>query len=412
MVAAAVRSKMRRHTRGATGTLLALTAASSAVSVWFLLHQGSGHDADLLGFAFGGAVAPRSEARSSSRVICYNAAKRQGTGRRSPDGVFEKRHGEFNRRMPQHYREYLWHFYEKNFIRKYDHFKRQAHQMMEEKVDYFSQTLMLHWPEGQDEVVTQEEVKAHFTTDDYAPEAVIVGYKDPWNSHRKAFVHFDSTEAAKKARKGQGEGTIGDTQYVARIAKEKKWIAVRDGMRNSVRKASWERDHWDKAYGEEKYDYWDDGETGKQPSFYYGMAKTWAEYGSATNPWYPNERPTKVRPHFKGHEKEVAAHRDGLAIEYDGNGVVPWPTYNDPKGKEIIDQSSHGEDPQKQTVDSSQLGVKAGTPGRPSPDFIPAQKDTPFDRNYRGSTSTFKGDHSKWQAKTWHPKDHWVKEAR
>jgi hypothetical protein len=140
----------------------------------------------------------------------------------------------------------------------------------EPNLERWSQTLKLSFPEGEDDVVTEDEVMSYFTTDDYKPEACIVGHKLPHDPLAHAYVHFDTNEDCKKARKEKDGGAIGKASEVKVVyTDEKKWIRLRDGVQlTGSQRASWMR-----AYGSQAI-----------PEF----STNWkAESGSRTHPVYP-----------------------------------------------------------------------------------------------------------------------------
>jgi len=140
----------------------------------------------------------------------------------------------------------------------------------EPTLEIWSQTLKLTFPEGEDDVVTEDEVREYFTTEDYAPEAVIVGHKLPHDPLAHAYVHFDTNEAARKARKEKDGGKIGKASEVKVVyTDEKKWVRLRDG----VSLQGGPRAVWMKPYGYKAYPGW---------------AEDWAhETGSRSHPVYP-----------------------------------------------------------------------------------------------------------------------------
>jgi len=140
----------------------------------------------------------------------------------------------------------------------------------EPTLEYWSQTLKLNFPEGEDDVVTEDEVREYFTTDEYAPDAVIVGHKLPHDPLAHAYVHFSTNEAAKKARKEKDGGSIGKASEVKAVyTDEKKWVRLRDG----VSLTGGARARWMKPYGQEAYPGWSDD---------------WAEEtGTRSHPVYP-----------------------------------------------------------------------------------------------------------------------------
>jgi len=127
----------------------------------------------------------------------------------------------------------------------------------EATLDKWSQTLKVTFLEGEDELVTEDELKAHFTTKEYAPEAVIVGHKVPNDKTAHAYVHFSTNEACKKARYEKDGGPVGKATEVKVVyTDEKKWIRVRDG----VAKPSFKRAAWMKAYGNQaQYEFTEEG---------------------------------------------------------------------------------------------------------------------------------------------------------
>ena len=140
----------------------------------------------------------------------------------------------------------------------------------EPNLEYWSQTLKLTFPEGEDDKVTEEQVMSYFTTDAYKPDAVIVGHKLPHEEIKHAYVHFGSNDAAVAARKEKDGGAIGDASQVKVVyTDEKKWIRLRDG----VSLQGGPRASWMKAYG------WK-----TQP----GYANGWVpETGTLNHPVYP-----------------------------------------------------------------------------------------------------------------------------
>jgi len=123
-------------------------------------------------------------------------------------------------------------------------------------LEAWSQTLKLSFPEGEDEVVTEQEVMDFFTTEDYAPEAAIVGHKLPHDPLAHAYVHFSTSDACKQARKekkGQNIPSVSEMTMV--FTDENKWIRLRDGVRLAGFKPElgWGRDQM--AYGNDKHDY-------------------------------------------------------------------------------------------------------------------------------------------------------------
>lgn len=139
-------------------------------------------------------------------------------------------------------------------------------------LEYWSQTLKLNFPEGEDDVVTEEEVMEYFTTDEYKPEAVIVGHKLPHEELKHAYVHFGTNAEAVKARKEKGSGSIGKASEVKVVyTDEKKWIRLRDGVTLS----GGPRASWMKAYG-------------NQPMAGYAEDNEWVpETGTRYHPVYP-----------------------------------------------------------------------------------------------------------------------------
>eukprot|EP00929_Paragymnodinium_shiwhaense_P105156 TRINITY_DN7006_c0_g2_i2.p1 TRINITY_DN7006_c0_g2~~TRINITY_DN7006_c0_g2_i2.p1 ORF type:complete len:270 (+),score=68.15 TRINITY_DN7006_c0_g2_i2:103-912(+) len=140
----------------------------------------------------------------------------------------------------------------------------------EPNLEQWSQTLKLNFPEGEDDVVTEQEVMDHFTTDDYKPEAVIVGHSLPHDPLKHAYVHFATNEETRKARKEKNGGAIGKASEVKAVyTDEKKWIRIRDG----VHLTGFGRAGWMKAYGKVA-----------QPEF---MDDWGAESGQRRHPVYP-----------------------------------------------------------------------------------------------------------------------------
>ncbi|CAE7296861.1 unnamed protein product [Symbiodinium sp. CCMP2456] len=137
----------------------------------------------------------------------------------------------------------------------------------EATLEDWSHTLKLTFPDGEDDVVSEEEVFEYFTTDEYKPEAVIVGHQMPHEEVKHAYVHFSDNTAAKKARKEKDGGAIGKASEVKLVyTDEKKWIRLRDGV--SLAGGFWgPRSRWMKAYGTDKYKGWKVDETPLPPAF-------------------------------------------------------------------------------------------------------------------------------------------------
>lgn len=139
----------------------------------------------------------------------------------------------------------------------------------EPTLEIWSQTLKLYFLEGEDDVVTEDEVMEYFTTDEYKPEACVVGHQNTHEKLKTTYVHFATNEDCKKARKEKDGGPIGKATEVRVVfSDEKKWIRLRDGVR--VRggfRASWMR-----AYGTatipEFWDQWDADSTVRQHPTY------------------------------------------------------------------------------------------------------------------------------------------------
>jgi len=142
-------------------------------------------------------------------------------------------------------------------------------------LEFWSQTLKLSFAEGEDDVVTEEEVMEYFTTDDFKPETVIVGHTDgPWAKQKHTYVHFATREECKKARKEKNGGPIGKASEVKVVyTDEKKWIRVRDGMSSPL--GGRKRGSFMKPYGDyDRYEGWGGNEARQ-------------DVGSRTNPVYP-----------------------------------------------------------------------------------------------------------------------------
>lgn len=139
----------------------------------------------------------------------------------------------------------------------------------EPTLEIWSQTLKLSFPEGEDDVVTEKEVMEYFTTDEYAPEAVIVGHKLPHDPLKHAYVHFGTNEAAIKARKEKDGGPIGKASEVKVVyTDEKKWVRLRDGVSLSGgRRASWMKPYGDEPYAGVGEDFGEDTGTRNHPVY-------------------------------------------------------------------------------------------------------------------------------------------------
>jgi len=141
-------------------------------------------------------------------------------------------------------------------------------------LEQWSQTLKLTFAEGEDDVVTEEEVMEFFTTEDFKPETVVVGHKEPHESQKHTFVHFATREECKKARKEKNSGAIGKASEVKAVyTDERKWIRVRDGM--SAPMGGGRRGPFMKPYGDlERYEG-------------YGKDERLPDKGARSNPVYP-----------------------------------------------------------------------------------------------------------------------------
>lgn len=145
--------------------------------------------------------------------------------------------------------------------------------MGEANLESWSHTLKLTFPEGEDDVVTEDEVREYYTTDEYAPEAVIVGHQMPHEEVKHTYVHFSNNEQARKARKEKNGGSIGKASEIKNVfCLEKKWIRLRDGV--SLAGGFYgKRARWMKAYGDQMYPGWGQGEeqlaTGVRRHWYY-----------------------------------------------------------------------------------------------------------------------------------------------
>lgn len=138
----------------------------------------------------------------------------------------------------------------------------------EPNLEKWSQTLKLNFAEGEDDVVTEQEVMEHFK--EYEPEAVIVGHSLPHDPMKHAYVHFSTNEACRKARKEKNGAAIGKASEVKIVfTDEKKWIRIRDG----VHLTGFQRAGWMKAYGSQA-----------QPEF---MDDWGQETGVRRHPVYP-----------------------------------------------------------------------------------------------------------------------------
>jgi hypothetical protein len=161
--------------------------------------------------------------------------------------------------------------------------------LKEWNLEKFAQTLKLTFLPGEEEIVTEDEVRAYFTTDDYAPDGIIFAPATPWEKNQKwkeqgkawnetkqegrphTYVHFATIEECHQARKEKATGSIGKAnEVVATYGAEKKWIRLKDGMRLQ----GWARARWMKPYGDGKYPGW-------------GKAEVAEETGSRDNPYYP-----------------------------------------------------------------------------------------------------------------------------
>jgi len=123
-------------------------------------------------------------------------------------------------------------------------------------LESWSQTLKCYFAEGEDMKVTEQELIDFFTTDDYAPEAVVVGYKTAKDGFASAYVHFSTNEACKQARKekkGEAPASVSEMKIV--FTDENKWIRIRDGVRLTGYLIRGERGRDKKAYGRGLHDF-------------------------------------------------------------------------------------------------------------------------------------------------------------
>jgi hypothetical protein len=192
---------------------------------------------------------------------------------------------------------------------------QQFHPMREpEWMQYWSQNLRINFVEGEEDIVTEEEVMEYFKglDLDFMPDGVITGYKTPleyagkedveppegeeshtnWDAKdikfkkpvykegpTNSYVHFSTHEEcvlAYKAVKEKG-GTIGKASEVEfEYSPEEKWIRIKDGVENIAEM----RSVLQKPYGSEMRDGWAEENDWKEAE--------WVGYtGSRNNPWYP-----------------------------------------------------------------------------------------------------------------------------
>jgi len=177
----------------------------------------------------------------------------------------------------------------------------------------FSFTLKLTFEEGEDDILTEEEVREFFTTDEYAPVAIVLGHQTPSDLSKKTYVHFSCHEHAEKAWDVTHGGTnIGKATNVKVVfTDEKKWIRVRDGA-DLVGEYS-KRSFFQKAYGDGRYYGWNTGE--KLPP------KGWRRH-----PVYPEDDPTW---------RELS-HKDLKGSPYDPL-ALPYRAHNPDKGRPVKD---------------------------------------------------------------------------
>jgi len=199
-----------------------------------------------------------------------------GTARSRDESPIARRGG--SRRQNKYYKPKkldlkFWEARKKEYARSVPHFANQLGFVAEANLANWSHTLKLTFPEGEDGAVTEDEVREYFTTDEYAPEAVIVGHKMPHEDAKHAYVHFSCNDHAKKARKEKDGGSIGKASEVKCVfTQEKKWIRLRDGV--SLAGGFYgKRARWMKAYGDAAYPGWGSDEeqlpTGVRRHWYY-----------------------------------------------------------------------------------------------------------------------------------------------
>jgi len=180
-------------------------------------------------------------------------------------------------------------------------------------VKKFSFTLKLTFEEGEDDILTEEEVSEFFTADEYAPVAIVLGHQTPSDVSKKTYVHFSCHEHAEKAlEKAQGGASIGKATNVKVVfSDEKKWIRVRDGA--DLLGEFQKRSFWQKAYGDGKYYGWSTGEL---------LPPT----GWRRHPVYPEDDPT-----WKEH-----SYKNMKGTPYDPIHM-PYRSFDVDKGKAVKD---------------------------------------------------------------------------
>jgi len=226
------------------------------------------------------APAPRAPPAAAEASVAFvgatsaPVAERLLLSRRGPDESLvsmcggARRQNRYNKPKKLHPR--TWEAYLQKKVWATERMLMKMTYMKEYCLETWSQTLKLNFPEGEDDVVTEEEVMEYFTTADYKPEAVIVGHKLPHDEQKHAYVHFATNEEAIKARKEKSGGSIGKASEVKVVyTDEKKWVRLRDGV--SLQGAK--RARYMKPYGWKAYP---------------GYSDAWAEeLGTRNHPVYP-----------------------------------------------------------------------------------------------------------------------------
>jgi len=215
-----------------------------------------------------------AESSPADAFVGYPSSSQEVSPR--DDSLVAMEHG--NRRQNKYY------YRKKNHIRYRSAYVKDAAQRLRQDMWQFtwlrnpplekwSQTLKVSFLEGEDTAATEDELMAYFTTDDYKPEAVVVGHTLPHDPLAKAYVHFATPEECQKARKEKDGGAVGKASEVKLShVDEKKWIRVRDG----ITIAGGHRTGKMKAYGDQVMPEWTE-------------EGIFVETGFRTNPVYPED---------------------------------------------------------------------------------------------------------------------------
>lgn len=140
---------------------------------------------------------------------------------------------------------------------------------------HWSQLLKVVWKTGEEDLVSESDLREHFTTADYEPKGVMIGYKTDFQNATYGLVYFDNHDKAKQARKEKMGGKIGDVEYDLKYRDDRLWMRARDGITEKFTPRL--RGYHMKAYG-------DQTRPGEGAD---AFQLPWGETGARTHMWYP-----------------------------------------------------------------------------------------------------------------------------